>query len=1096
MKPLFLLLIILFHITLNAQTPYGIKWQKNYGGSGTDRAWDIYPLSDSGHIVVGYSYSNDGDVSGHHGTTATSDGWIFRLNAAHQIVWQKSAGGSADDLLTNIIKTNDGNYIAMGTSSSADFDLPANKGNKDIWVLKFDISGNILWSKNFGGSAHDSANSIIELPSGDLMIAASSRSIDGQVQAPVTGNSGSFIWNFRITKDGDFIAGFVIGNSLYSVDNFGEDLKLLPDGNILMSVRPGLDPSGSDVFPTGPLYNPWLVKLTPQGQIIWKKAASGSGIFSPYHGQYSGSLQLTPYGVSVVVFGGVGGLADMNQSVQMSLTNYEGTPLGLDKNFCYGLEVAPPPMSGTNTRILSDHSTIGLPDSNLLIVGYSGRYLNNVTYEYSEDAFLVRKNFSKSRPEPAPLFLGGSGVEGLVAVKKDLGSNFVVAGYSNSSDGDLTGNNGGFDAWVLGIIDSVIIQKNIIAGKIYLDNNNNQQFDAGDKPFSQLKVRSSKPGKEIISVPYDGMFINEVDTGNYVTSVITTPFFTVHPVSHNSIFTSFENVDSVDFAVSLVPGVRDYKVSLLPLNELIPAFEARYQAIVSNKGTDTLHNQMATMVKDSRVELVLAVPEPVSQSGDTLKWLINNLVPDSAFKIELSFYPSSPPAFNLGDTAIHTFEVDSAQDLTPADNKVRLEQVSAYYDPNGIVSDYGKNMPLSDYENGKYLSYTIHFQNTGTDTSFNVTILDTLNSKFDPESLEMISSSHSYQLNLLENNTYQWKFNGIALVDSNRNEPLSRGYVSFRVKPVTGLTVGTVVSNAVSIYFDSEFPAATALHEITITASKPPVPKLNGIRSGYCKNEGAQIITIENLSGVGSDIVAEVQLNGTGIPLNGNQFSFNPSLLNTGTNTIKVTFTNSAGIASSETSFNILAPVKPDLDLSSTATAVTDQSPAFTVSVTNPVHTGPNPLYTFAKDKAFTNILQASSSSSSITIEPSVLTVGDNKIYARLETSESCYTEKFAIDSILIVKSAPTGIIDPEFPGTRIVIGPNPFRNSIYVNGLQTSKSYLVTVVNAAGHIVWKKLVRNTDRVLVEGQFPGGMYWLHIMDEKKKRSLGTFSLSH
>ena len=464
-----LLLIISCSGTLNAQLPYGIKWQKNYGGSNVDKAWDVLPLSDSGHLVIGHSFSNDGDVSGHHGSTNTADGWIFRLDANHNIVWQKSAGGSGNDYLTNVIKTRDGNYVAIGNSTSGDDDLPGNFGSADIWAIKFDLNGSIIWSKHYGGSGQDSANTIIQLPSGEFMIAGSSKSLDGQVNA--TNTTAFSIWNFRITENGDFISGFVMGNSEGEYPNHGEDLKILPDGNIIMSVLPATTSVEGAEFPTGMLPTVWLVKLTPQSTVLWKKEAD-PGTLSRYEPLFCASIQTTTFGITVVESGDMGPMGHNNQAFLMSLLNFDGTHTGIKKYFFYGFDDAG--LAGNQSVIISNRGTVGLPDSSILAAGYYKKRFDPSSDFYHEDAFLARKNFSKTTPEPLPVFFGGSNEDAFVAVKRDVGSHFVTAGYSASSDGDLTGNHGAFDAWIVGITDSVNIQKNYIKGRVFMDHNNNQ----------------------------------------------------------------------------------------------------------------------------------------------------------------------------------------------------------------------------------------------------------------------------------------------------------------------------------------------------------------------------------------------------------------------------------------------------------------------------------------------------------------------------------------------------------------------------------------------------------------------------------------------
>ncbi|MCK9236452.1 MAG: hypothetical protein M0P09_09100, partial [Acholeplasmataceae bacterium] len=129
MKNLFLT-VILFSITmLYAQVPE-IEWQKSLGGTGEDVATSIQQTSDGGYIVAGYSYSNDGDISNSYGN---ADYWVVKLDNAGTIQWEKSLGGSSEDWVGPIKQTSDGGYIVAGHSSSNDGDVSQNYGGNDYW---------------------------------------------------------------------------------------------------------------------------------------------------------------------------------------------------------------------------------------------------------------------------------------------------------------------------------------------------------------------------------------------------------------------------------------------------------------------------------------------------------------------------------------------------------------------------------------------------------------------------------------------------------------------------------------------------------------------------------------------------------------------------------------------------------------------------------------------------------------------------------------------------------------------------------------------------------------------------------------------------
>src|SRR5437764_606365 len=93
---------------VNAQQEPSIEWQKCFGGSSYDQAFSILETSDGGFIVAGGSLSNDGDVSGNHGG---GDYWIVKLDSAGSIEWQKSLGGSEDEVAYSIQEASDGGFI-------------------------------------------------------------------------------------------------------------------------------------------------------------------------------------------------------------------------------------------------------------------------------------------------------------------------------------------------------------------------------------------------------------------------------------------------------------------------------------------------------------------------------------------------------------------------------------------------------------------------------------------------------------------------------------------------------------------------------------------------------------------------------------------------------------------------------------------------------------------------------------------------------------------------------------------------------------------------------------------------------------------------
>ena len=160
----------------------GITWQKNYGGGSREDACSIVQTSDGGYAVSGFTYSSaSGEVTGTN--KGAVDVWILKLNSTGGIVWQKNYGGSSVDCAYSIIQTSDGGYAVAGyTTSSASGDVTGmSKGKRDSWILKLNSTGGIVWQKNYGGSSDDYALSMVRTSDGGYAVAgytASSQSYD------------------------------------------------------------------------------------------------------------------------------------------------------------------------------------------------------------------------------------------------------------------------------------------------------------------------------------------------------------------------------------------------------------------------------------------------------------------------------------------------------------------------------------------------------------------------------------------------------------------------------------------------------------------------------------------------------------------------------------------------------------------------------------------------------------------------------------------------------------------------------------------------------------------------------------------------------
>lgn len=169
-----------------------LQWLNTFGGSAEEWALDIVNTTGGGFLVAGYTFSGNGNVSVNRGR---NDVWILKLNASGILQWEKTYGGSNYEDPYAIEETSDGGFVVGGRTLSVDGDVTTNYGQNDYWIIKCDVTGGIQWQKTLGGSLQDIGHSIKETQDGGFVIAGTSYSNDGDV----TANYGrSDIWVVKL----------------------------------------------------------------------------------------------------------------------------------------------------------------------------------------------------------------------------------------------------------------------------------------------------------------------------------------------------------------------------------------------------------------------------------------------------------------------------------------------------------------------------------------------------------------------------------------------------------------------------------------------------------------------------------------------------------------------------------------------------------------------------------------------------------------------------------------------------------------------------------------------------------------------------------
>jgi len=133
---------------------------------------------------------------------------------------------------------------------------------------------------------------------------------------------------------------------------------------------------------------------------------------------------------------------------------------------------------------------------------------------------------------------------------------------------------------------------------------------------------------------------------------------------------------------------------------------------------------------------------------------------------------------------------------------IDCQEVIGSWDPNdkqAFPKGYSDAHYITD---STEIDYLIRFQNTGTDTAFNIVVEDVLSEHLDITTLRPGVSSHPYNIEIIGSDTLHFVFENIMLPDSNINEPLSHGFVQFSIQPRLGTPLETLVENFADIFFD------------------------------------------------------------------------------------------------------------------------------------------------------------------------------------------------------------------------------------------------------------------------------------------------------
>jgi hypothetical protein len=185
--------------------PPPISWQNAYGGKGLDEARSIASTGDGGFLIAGNSASPQGGTKT-SGVIGSKDFWVVRIDGAGQQLWDRSFGGTSVEELTTVRRTLDGGFVLSGWSASGSDGNKSSQhfGRVDGWLVRIDANGNKLWDRSFGGDDLDTFEDVLALPDGGFLLCGlSSSRPSGVKQSPHYG--GNDAWLVRVDANGGLV---------------------------------------------------------------------------------------------------------------------------------------------------------------------------------------------------------------------------------------------------------------------------------------------------------------------------------------------------------------------------------------------------------------------------------------------------------------------------------------------------------------------------------------------------------------------------------------------------------------------------------------------------------------------------------------------------------------------------------------------------------------------------------------------------------------------------------------------------------------------------------------------------------------------------
>jgi len=214
-------------------------WTKTYGSSNWDCGWSVQQTRDDGYIISGWN-----------GFSGTADVWLLKTDRLGDTIWTKTYGGAGSDAGYSVKETQDNGFVIVGTTTSF------GQGESDLWFIKTDSVGNIIWSKTFGGTDYDYGESVCQTREGGYIIAGATQSYS---------RLGNYdFWLIKTDSLGDTLWTRIYEGDTTDISK--QVLQTQDGGYIVIGYTYSFGAGGSDLY---------VIRTDINGDTLWTKTFGG-----------------------------------------------------------------------------------------------------------------------------------------------------------------------------------------------------------------------------------------------------------------------------------------------------------------------------------------------------------------------------------------------------------------------------------------------------------------------------------------------------------------------------------------------------------------------------------------------------------------------------------------------------------------------------------------------------------------------------------------------------------------------------------------------------------------------------------------------------